>query len=151
MLANAIAAKLKKKILLINFPDLGRHSSGALIKFIFREARINGALLFFDECESLFMSRQIGGTSINMVLTELERFEGMCILATNRAQDLDEAMHRRISLAVEFKRPDHMMRARIWKAVMPPSLPVDDDINFALLGKKYELVGGTVKVSATAY
>ena len=77
MLANAIATKLGCKILLINFPDLGRNTSGPIIKFLFREARINGALLFFDECESLFMSRTKGGQSINMLLTELERFDGM--------------------------------------------------------------------------
>ena len=54
-------------------------------------------------------------------------------------------MHRRISLAIEFKKSDHIMREKIWKAAMPASLPVDEDINFAYLAKKYELVGGTVK------
>jgi SpoVK/Ycf46/Vps4 family AAA+-type ATPase len=57
MLANAIATKLKKKVLLVNFPNLGTNESGAIIKYLFREARINKALLFFDECESIFMSR----------------------------------------------------------------------------------------------
>ena len=32
-----------------------------------------GALLFFDECESLFRSRSKGGSLINPILTELER------------------------------------------------------------------------------
>ena len=147
MLANAIASKLGVKILLINFPDFGTNSSGAIIKFLFREARINKALLFFDECESLFMSREKkGGTgSINMILTELERFDGICILATNRAYDLDEAMHRRISLSIEFQKPDHIMREQLWKAIKPAKLPVDENINYSLLGRKYELVGGTVK------
>ena len=96
MLANAIATKLGVKLLLVNFPDFGVNSSGAIIKFFFREARINKALLSFDECESLFMSRnkQGGGGSVNMLLTELERWDGICILATNRAFDLDEATHR---------------------------------------------------------
>jgi len=143
MLANAIATKMGVKILLINLPNIA--GNGSVIKFLFREARISGALLFFDECESLFMSRTKGGSAVNPILTELERFEGMCILATNRAQDLDEAMHRRISLAIEFKKPDHIMREQIWKAAMPASLPVEKDINFAYLAKKYELVGGTVK------
>lgn len=148
MLANAIASKLGVKILLVNFPDFGVNSSGAIIKFLFREARINKALLFFDECESLFMSREkmVGNKgSVNMLLTELERFDGTCILATNRAYDLDEAMQRRISLSIEFQKPDHIMREKLWKAIMPPKLPIDDSINFGLLGKKYELVGGTVK------
>ena len=32
MLANAIATKLKRKLLLVNFPDFGTNSSGAIIK-----------------------------------------------------------------------------------------------------------------------
>ena len=91
------------------------------------------------------MSREKGGTAVTSILTELERFDGLCVLATNRACDLDEAMHRRISIAVELKKPDHILREKIWRAVQPPELSVDDDINFSLLGKKYELVGGTVK------
>ncbi len=75
MLANAIATKLGVKILLINLPNIA--GNGSVIKFLFREARISGALLFFDECESLFMSREKGGSAVNPILTELERFEGM--------------------------------------------------------------------------
>ena len=41
--------------------------------------------------------------SVNLLLTEIERHNGLIIMATNRAFDLDEAMHRRITLAVEFK------------------------------------------------
>ena len=148
MLANAIAAKLGVKILLVNFPDFGVNSSGSIIKFLFREARINNAILFFDECESLFMSRekmQGNKGSVNMLLAELERFDGVCILATNRAYDLDEAMQRSISLSIEFNRPDHIMREKLFSALMPPKLPIEDDINFDLLGRKYELVGGTIK------
>jgi SpoVK/Ycf46/Vps4 family AAA+-type ATPase len=145
MCANALAKKLGVKVLLVNFPDLGSNSSGAIIKFLFREARINRALLFFDECESLFMSRNKGGKQVNMILTELERYDGLCILATNRAYDLDEAMHRRISLAVEFRKPDRIMREQIWKALKPPQLPIEDNVDFTLLASKFELVGGTVK------
>ena len=58
MMANALAALLGKKILLINFPSLGFNEAGAIIKLIFREAKIHDAILFFDECESVFMSRE---------------------------------------------------------------------------------------------
>ena len=40
MTANAIACKLKKKVLLVNFPSLGLNSPGEIIKMLFREARI---------------------------------------------------------------------------------------------------------------
>jgi SpoVK/Ycf46/Vps4 family AAA+-type ATPase len=142
MLANAVATKLEKKSRLVNFPTLGVNSSGAILKLLFREARINRAVLFFDERESLFLDREKGGSSVNMLLTELERFDGLRILATNRAH---EAMHRRISLAIEFRKPDHIMQEEVWKTLQPPKVALEDDINFGLIAKKYELTGGLIK------
>lgn len=58
MMANAIGKKLKKKMLLVNFPSLGGSGSeGEVIKLLFREARIKKAILFFDECEASFNLR----------------------------------------------------------------------------------------------
>ncbi len=82
---------------------------------------------------------------MNMLLTELERFCCIFILATNSAYDLDEIMQRRSSLSIELKKPDHIMQEKLFKAIIPPKLPIDNNINFNLLGRKYELVGGTVK------
>ena len=77
-----------------------------------------------------------------MMLTELERFDGLAILATNLPQNIDEAMHRRITLACEFKRPDHLMRAAIWQNLTPENLEVDvTDEDFSALAMKYELTG----------
>ena len=36
------------------------------------------------------------GSEINALLTELENFDGVCILTTNRLQKLDPALQRRI-------------------------------------------------------
>ena len=62
------------QVLLINFPSLGNMSSGENFKFIFREAKINDAILFFDECEAIFESREKGSHGVNMLLTEIERY-----------------------------------------------------------------------------
>lgn len=48
-------------------------SAGENFKFIFREAKINDAILFFDECEAIFESREMGGHQVNLLLTEIER------------------------------------------------------------------------------
>ena len=69
--------------------SLGANSAGAILKLVFREAKIHDVILFFDECESIFMDRTKGNLQVNTVLTELERHEGLCILATNRPMDLD--------------------------------------------------------------
>uniref|UniRef100_A0A0G4HU76 AAA+ ATPase domain-containing protein n=1 Tax=Chromera velia CCMP2878 TaxID=1169474 RepID=A0A0G4HU76_9ALVE len=145
MLANALASRLGKKILLINFPNLGDNSAGAIVKMVFREAKINDAVVFFDECEAIFMTRERFPMAVNTVLTELERHDGLSILATNRPHDLDEAMHRRITLAVEFKKPDHLLRERIWGALRPPKLRLSDNVNLPELALQYELTGGFIK------
>ena len=61
-------------MLLINFPSLGSMSAGENFKFIFREAKINDAILFFDECESIFETREKGSHDVNTLLTEIERY-----------------------------------------------------------------------------
>ena len=82
---------------------------------------------------------------VNTVLTELERHEGLCVLATNRPMDLDEAMHRRITLAIEFTKPDLLLRERIWRQMAPPKLELAKDVDFMALARKYELPGGFIK------
>lgn len=96
--ANAIAAKLGKKLLLVNYKALdagSRNSRTETSRYqsIFREAELSNAIIFFDECESLFAQRGYGGSSdTTELLTELERFDGIVFLATNRPFDLDEAV-----------------------------------------------------------
>ncbi|KAJ5071028.1 atpase [Anaeramoeba ignava] len=145
MMANALGNALKKKIMLVNFPTLGQSEAGENIKYIFREAKIYQALLFFDECEALFESREHGKYDVNLLLTEIERFDGIIILATNRAFDLDEGMHRRITIAAEFTKPDALLREKIWRTHLPPSLSLDKDVNIKALASKYELTGGFIK------
>ena len=145
MMANALASMIGKKVLMINFPSLGTNQAGAILKLVFREAKIHDAILFFDECESIFMDRTKGNMQVNTVLTELERHEGLCVLATNRPMDLDEAMHRRITLAIEFTKPDLLLRERIWRQMAPPKLELAKDVDFMALARKYELPGGFIK------
>lgn len=72
-------------MLLINFPSLGLNEAGSSIRFIFREAKIHDALLFFDECEAVFEDRELRGSShVNMLLTEIEKHDGIIVMATNR-------------------------------------------------------------------
>jgi SpoVK/Ycf46/Vps4 family AAA+-type ATPase len=58
--------------------------------------------------------RERGGDKLfNSLLTELERHEGIIMLATNRPLDLDEAMHRRITYVLEFL-PEHNPLQMLW-------------------------------------
>lgn len=125
MTVNAMAKTLGKKVLLVDFSALtGKQSesSGSSeidLRGLFRESSMNNAIIFFDECESIFKSRSHGNDRLlNTMLTEIERYSGIVFLATNLAYELDEAMHRRITCVIEYKPPDHNLRKQIWENLL---------------------------------
>eukprot|EP01129_Flabellula_baltica_P013449 TRINITY_DN6237_c0_g1_i1.p1 TRINITY_DN6237_c0_g1~~TRINITY_DN6237_c0_g1_i1.p1 ORF type:complete len:1099 (+),score=231.60 TRINITY_DN6237_c0_g1_i1:22-3318(+) len=148
MTANAVAHHLGKRVLLVNIPSLS--STGTLsketLRLIFREAKIHDAVIFFDECESLFESRNnTSNSEVTSLLNDIEKYEGLIILATNRPYDLDEAMHRRISVAIEFKSPDYILRQKIWESHVPTSVSIDQGVDWSSLAMDYEITGGFIK------
>jgi len=66
-------------------------------------------------------------------------------MATNRAFDLDEAMHRRITLCHEFRRPDPHFRQKIWNVHLPQDIKMRDQLDLKELAWQYELTGGFIK------
>ena len=57
------------------------------------------------------------------------RHDGLIIMATNRPYDLDEAMHRRIMIAIEFRQPDHILRKSIWESHIPETMKLDSSVD----------------------
>ena len=150
LMANALASSLGKRLLLVNYPRIGQMSSDQALKFLFREAKIHDAVLFFDECESIFESRERQNREISLILSEIERHDGLIIMATNRPAVLDEAMHRRITLAVEFQLPNAAQREHIWQAHLPSTLPRAGVLDLPALAQRYELSGGLIKNAVLA-
>ncbi|KAL3696624.1 hypothetical protein R1sor_010700 [Riccia sorocarpa] len=152
MTVNAVAHHLGKRVLMVDFHSLHSASSGssrddhsADLRGLFRDADMNDAIIFFDECEAIFAQRERGGDRmLNSLLTEMERHEGIIMLATNRPLDLDEAMHRRITCVSEFHPPDHTQRRAIWK-LASERLPVEENIDWERISLRYELTGGYIK------
>ena len=144
MLANAIALSMGKKVLLVSLLQVKNAGRPELLKYVFREAKLADAVVFFDECDSFFETRELNPI-LPSLLQELEKYNGIMILATNKAHVLDEAMNRRITLALEFTNPDHHMRCEIWRKHVPPALRVADNVDFASLATDYELSGGLIK------
>lgn len=62
----------------------------------------------------------------------------MIIMATNRPYDLDEAMHRRITIAMEFPKPDHILRKEIWASHIPSTLKLADDVDLSELALRLD-------------
>ena len=149
--ANCIAKALGKDLLVVSAAEIQTSEPGGAnrnIQKAFETAKARGCVLFFDECDSLITDRahvgMILASEINTLLTSLETFEGIVIFATNRADTLDPAMARRISLMVEFKNPSEETREEIWKMMIPKKMPLAKDVNIKQLAK-IDLTGGYIK------
>jgi SpoVK/Ycf46/Vps4 family AAA+-type ATPase len=146
MTAHGVAHALGKRILNVDIPAfINLRDGDRFLSALFREARLQNAVLFFDECEGLLSSRNAGNSLMNVLLTEIERFEGVAILATNLAHQLDPALERRILVKVAFPEPDREMRAEIWRKHLPARAPIAPDVDVEALATRYELSGGYIK------
>lgn len=152
MLANAVASSLGKRLFSIDASKLmetGR-SFESNLDAVFREARLLDAVLFFDECEQIFASRKHGNEVMPLLLTRLEQFDGVAILATNMEECLDEALARRIVAKIDFRAPTRSERADIWRKHLPASLPLAPDVDVDRLAESFELTGGYIKNAVLA-
>lgn len=152
MLANALAQSMGKRLLLVNADRLYDrvHTLESNVENVFREAKLQNSLLFFDECEMLFADRRFGNNGVGELLTALERFDGVAVLATNLAPALDEAMDRRILLRVDFEMPTADLRERIWRAHLPAEAPLAGDVDVRTLAEQFEFTGGYIKNAVLA-
>lgn len=148
MLAQAIARELGKQLFVVDAVKLvaeaGRSVEG-MLEAVFREALLLDTVLFFDEAEQIFAGRQHGNELMSVLLTRLERFEGVGILATNMVDMLDPALFRRMLATLRFERPTATQRAEIWHRHLPPALPLAADVDVNDLAERYELTGGLIK------
>jgi SpoVK/Ycf46/Vps4 family AAA+-type ATPase len=120
---------------------------------VFEGAERTDAILFFDEADALFGKRseikdahdRYANIEIDFLLQRLEEFEGVAILATNFAQNIDDAFRRRIHLTVEFPFPGESSRLAIWKNHFPAETPVASDVDFAFLSKSLPITGGNIR------
>ncbi|HPM03260.1 MAG TPA: ATP-binding protein, partial [Candidatus Cloacimonadota bacterium] len=145
MMANAIANQMNKKLLLVNMPSRYVRDLEKTIRVIFREAVVNNAIIFFDECEDFFESRNLGNDDVKTILTEIEKYQGIVLMATNMPQKIDEAMHRRILLSIEFPKPHFELRENIWEKHLKGRFELADDVDLKALSYEYELTGGLIK------
>lgn len=120
---------------------------------ILAQAKSTHAILFFDEADALFSTRvakvetandRFVNMETNFLLQQLERYEGIVILATNLETSIDQAFKRRIAYHIVIPFPKPPDRERIWRTLMPSRAPVGK-IDYARLGKTFELSGGHIK------
>ena len=84
--------------------------------------------------------------TVNVLLRELEAFNGIVIFATNLAANFDPAFERRIRNHVLFEMPGVEERTRIWQLqIHPKKTPLAPDVDFRSLSERYVVSGGDIK------
>lgn len=152
MAAEAIASELGRPLHVVNYAQLENMWVGETeknIEHVFKSALDGGAVLFFDEADAVFQRRGVMATpwmnrDVNVLLSQMENYPGVLILASNLAKVMDRALDRRIDIAVEFPIPDATLRWRIYERLVPKEAPLAKGVDFEALAKKYALSGGSI-------
>ena len=155
--AEAIAHALGKRLLLVRYSEMESMWFGETPKnvaAVFRLAEEEDAVLFFDEADAIASSRSTdvshgqqreANTVVNVLLQELERFDGVVIFATNLAANFDPAFERRIRTHVLFELPGVDERERIWQVQLHPRTPLALDVDFRALAETFAVSGGDIR------
>jgi SpoVK/Ycf46/Vps4 family AAA+-type ATPase len=156
--AEAIAHALNRRLMIVRYAELESMWMGETAKnvtAVFRLARDESAVLFFDEADAIASRRSSSpehgftreaNTVVSVLLQELESFSGVVIFATNLAANFDPAFERRIRTHVLFEMPGVEEREQIWRVQMHPTLtPIAEDVNYRDLAEKYEASGGDIR------
>jgi SpoVK/Ycf46/Vps4 family AAA+-type ATPase len=156
--AEAIAHEIGKRLLIVRYAEMESLWAGETSKnvsSVFRMARESDAVLFFDEADAI-ATRRFGSVTqgyqresnavVNVLLKELEEFDGVVIFATNIASNFDPAFERRIRTHILFEMPDAPAREKIWKVQLhAKKTPLADDVDFEHLAENYSVAGGDIK------
>lgn len=151
--AEAVASAMSLGLAVVDFAKVSSKWVGEAEKNwsrVFDAAERGGAVLFIDEADAKFSKRRDGSTSqdhyinaeIDYLLTRMENYSGIAILATNMKHALDPAFMRRLRFVVGFPFPGVAQRKAIWQTVFPAVAPLGE-LDFDRLAR-FSLTGGSI-------
>ena len=154
--AHVLAAELGLDLLTVDLSALVSKWLGETEKNIgevFDAAERCQAVLFFDEADAVFGRRTDGGDAqarwANLetayLLSRIDSFDGLVVLATNLRGNVDEAFTRRLDVVVDFDDPGPEERRHLWLAHLPDLAPVASEVDVDLLAELYPVTGGVVR------
>jgi hypothetical protein len=118
---------------------------------VFEAAEDSGAILLFDEADSLFGSRgevekgtdRYANLEVSYLLQRMEAYRGLAILTTNQREAIDQAFLRRLRFVVSFPFPDVALRAALWRRAFPANAPCNElDVHRLA---RLQLPGGNIR------
>ncbi len=119
---------------------------------LFDKAEHKNWILFFDEADSLFGKRtqvrdshdRYANQEVSFLLQRIETFDGLVILASNLATNVDEAFSRRFEQIIHFPMPRKAERLQLWQKGLPLNIKLDADIDLTELANRHEISGGMI-------
>ncbi len=159
MVAALIAKELRLELYQVDMGKLVSKYIGETEKQLgelFDAAEAGHAILLFDEADSLFGKRtevkssndRYANLETNYLLQRLETFTGICLLTSNHESNIDPAFQRRLSLHLRFQVPDGDEREKLWRAMLPAQAPVEPNLDFVGLARRFEMTGGYIRNAA---
>lgn len=107
--------------------------------------------MFFNEADQLLSTRgaimQAADKEYNqmqnLLLEEIENFDGVFIATTNLIDLFDSAWNRRFNIKIKFDIPSFKTRLKLWKLHISSKMPIASEVNLKKLAE-YELAGGSI-------
>jgi ATP-dependent 26S proteasome regulatory subunit len=120
---------------------------------VFRAAEAGHAMLLFDEADAIFGKRtevqnstdRYANMQTNFLLTQIEMFNGVSILTTNRESVMDQAFQRRLTFRVQFPMPDEDERDKLWRKMLEGHGTETDAIAYGELARRLPMSGGYIR------
>ncbi len=106
-------------------------------------------ILLFNEADAIFSKRKDSDSSgvaptenaiQNILLEEMENFDGILICTTNLLSNFDPAFNRRFLFKVKFQKPSTTAKAEIWRL----KLPNLKDVEYEMLATQFDFSGGQI-------
>lgn len=110
----------------------------------------NCPILLFNEADAILCKRNSGAVAAvdkmenalqNILLQNLEDFDGILIATTNLTSSLDKAFERRFLYKIEFQRPNTKVRQQLWKSMIPEL----SDEDALCLAREFNFSGGEIE------
>ncbi|URA09294.1 ATP-binding protein [Thermospira aquatica] len=79
----------------------------------------------------------------NLLLEEIENFQGVFIATTNLIELFDVAWNRRFNIKIRFDIPKYETRLKLWQVHISEKMPLAPDVDLSKLAE-YELAGGSI-------
>ncbi len=120
--AEAVAEVTKRPLYMISSGELGAKSSDVheKLKNVLELAELWDAVLLLDEADVFLAERNDTDLSRNAItsifLRELEYYQGILILTTNRMKTFDPAFESRIHFCLEYPDLDSKARETVWRS-----------------------------------